>query len=224
MGESPFLAGLEVMQNGRGVRVEFIKIDGLISHTICLVNADEKTPVLTSRINEPAQPCFTELHQQGETLFLTGANGPCHWSMSVVKGDMTFAQVANPTRETLKLLEQRFGLNAPSHANVGSLNQFLHFDIACRLKEPVSDLHNQYIAVDGFQSGRGIGACFAMNPFDVARGMVLVGGPMDKDVFLPEPSYSMDCISEREFRFSPTDTTIASFPTTMRWSYAVWVM
>ena len=221
MGESPFLAELEVVQDGRGVRVEFIKIDGLISHTICLVNAQEKTPVLTARINQPAQPCFTELHQQGETLFLTGANGPCHWSMSVVKGDMTFAQVANPTRETLKLLEQRFGLNIPSPLNADLFGQFLHFDIACRLKEAV-DPCNQYMSLDRFQCDRTIGACSAMDPFDLARGILLTGGPMDKITFSPEPRYSMDCVSEREISFSPPNMTVASFPTTRRWSYAVW--
>jgi hypothetical protein len=55
----------------------------VISHTIYLINGDKKTPVLESMSDSASQPCFTELHQQGEMLFLTGADGPCHWSMSV---------------------------------------------------------------------------------------------------------------------------------------------
>ena len=74
---------MEVERFGLPVRVEFTKTDGVISHTILLVNNGEKVPALTSRINVPGQPCFTELHQQDDLLFLTGADGPCHWSMSV---------------------------------------------------------------------------------------------------------------------------------------------
>jgi hypothetical protein len=81
--EPPILGALEVVPSGKGVRVEFTKLDGVISHTIYLVNGEQKVPVLISQINSPGQPCFTELHQQGDMLFLTGADGPCHWSMSV---------------------------------------------------------------------------------------------------------------------------------------------
>lgn len=83
MGEPSILAALEVATSGKGVRVEFTKVDRVISHTIYLINGDQRLPVLFLRINEPGLPCFTELHQQGEMLFLTGADGPCHWSMSV---------------------------------------------------------------------------------------------------------------------------------------------
>jgi hypothetical protein len=83
VGEPTILATLEVAPNGKGVRVEFTKVDRVISHTIYLVNDREKTPVLKSTSGSASQPCFTELHQQGEMLFLTGADGPCHWSMSV---------------------------------------------------------------------------------------------------------------------------------------------
>jgi len=205
VGEASILAALEIVHDGKGVQVEFTKIDGLISHTICLVNPDEKTPVLVSRINELAQPCFTELHQQGDMLFLTGANGAGHWSMSVQKGDRTFAGVSNP-----------------SQSKANSSGQFLHFDIACRLKEPYPYLCNQYVAKESFGCSRTIWACSTMNAFDMARGMVLLGGPMENNVFSPAPHYSMDCVSEHEIRFSPKDATVASFPTTMRWSYGVW--
>ena len=110
MGEPPILAELEVAQGGKGVQVEFTKLDDLISHAIYVVNSGEKTPVLISQINEPGQPCFTELHQQGDTLFLTGAGGPCHWSMSVGKGEMIFKHDAKIDHEMLQLLEERYGL------------------------------------------------------------------------------------------------------------------
>lgn len=83
MGKPTILAALEAMANGKGVRVEFTKLDRVISHTIFVVADGEKSAVMTSQINSPGQPCFTELHQQGDMLFLTGADGPCHWSMSV---------------------------------------------------------------------------------------------------------------------------------------------
>lgn len=83
MGEPTILAALEVAPNGNGVRVEFTKPDRVISHTIYVVNGGEKSPILQSVSGSTTQPCFTELHQQGEMLFLTGADGPCHWSMSV---------------------------------------------------------------------------------------------------------------------------------------------
>jgi hypothetical protein len=79
----PILAALEVESFGKPVRVEFTKTGDVISHTIFLVDGSEKVSVLTSRINAPGLPCFTELHQQEDLLFLTGADGPCHWSMSV---------------------------------------------------------------------------------------------------------------------------------------------
>ena len=49
----PILAKLEAEFSGKTVRVEFTKIDGVIAHTIFLVNGEEKTPVLTSQINAP---------------------------------------------------------------------------------------------------------------------------------------------------------------------------
>jgi hypothetical protein len=83
VGEPTILAALEVASNGKGVRVEFTKVDRVISHTIYVVNDGEKTAVLESVSGNTTQPCFTEVHQQREMLFLTGADGPCHWSMSV---------------------------------------------------------------------------------------------------------------------------------------------
>jgi hypothetical protein len=83
VGKPTILAAMEVASNDNGVRVEFTKVDRVISHTIYEVNAGKKTPVLESLSGSASQPCFTELHQQGDMLFLTGADGPCHWSMSV---------------------------------------------------------------------------------------------------------------------------------------------
>ncbi len=109
MGESPILAELEIVEGGKGVQVEFAKIGDMISHTIFLVNGEQKLPVLSAKVNASNLPCFTELHQQGDILFLTGANGPCHWSMSVesrqtVEGrDLLFDVACRIKEPSLKL-------------------------------------------------------------------------------------------------------------------------
>ena len=224
MGDLPILAELEIVQDGKGLQVEFAKIDGIISHTICLVNANEKTPVLTSHIDELTQPCFTQLHQQDEMLFLTGANGPCHWSMSVSKGSIYFKQNAKIDKETLQLLEQRYGLNAPHLTEPTPLGDFLHFDIACRLKQSITQIGNKYLALDDYHCGRSICACSAVNMDEAKLGMLLLGGPESYATFSPAVQYSMDCVSDRDIFFSPKDVALSLFPITLRWSYGVWRM
>lgn len=221
----PILAALEVESfSGKPVRVEFTKTGGVISHTIFLVNDDEKVPVLTSRINASGQPCFTELHQQDDLLFLTGADGPCHWSMSVSKGEMIFKHEAKIDKEALQLLEQRYGLNAPRRAEAKPFGEFLHFDIACRIKSPVGDLHAEYSAVDDFHCTRNIKACAAINAKNIEAGMICFGEPLEGIAFSPQPHYSMDCISDRAIGLAPVEMQVAEFPATLRWSYAVWRM
>jgi len=71
-----------------GVRVEFRWTGDRFSHTICAVKSGQTELLLESIEGNPADsfpasPPFVELHQQGETLFLTGATAAGHWSMSV---------------------------------------------------------------------------------------------------------------------------------------------
>lgn len=217
----PILAALEVESYcDKPVRVEFTKTDGVISHTILLVNGEEKVPVLTSRINAPGQPCFTELHQQDDLLFLTGADGPCHWSMSVQRGEMIFKHEAKIDKETLQLLEDRYGLNAPRRSETKPFGEFLHFDIACRLKDFVTDLRNDYTSIAGFHCCGGS----AMDSSNIESGVIELGGPIDGTVFSPAPCYSKYFISDREISLAPVEAKVAAFPATLRWSYAVWRM
>lgn len=218
----PILAALEVQSFGKPVRVEFTKIDGVISHTIYLVNGEEKVPVLTSRINAPGQPCFTELHQQEDLLFLTGADGPSHWSMSVQSGEMIFKHEAKIDKDTLELLEQRYGLNAPRRAKTQPFGRFLHFDVACRVKEPATDLHNEYMAFENFTCGRTTTAISAMNPENIEAGMVCFGNPPGEIAVSPQTHSSMNCNSERVISLAPVEAKVTAYPATLRWSYAVW--
>ncbi len=82
---------------GQGVRVEFQKNGDRFGHTISGVRDGEATLLLKSiegTPNEiaPSSPPFAELHQQGETIFLSGATTLGHWSMSVevVDGRLLF--------------------------------------------------------------------------------------------------------------------------------------
>ncbi len=73
---------------GQGLRVEFQKQGDRFSHKIFAVsnaNAQLLLESIEGPPNEvaPPSPPFTELHQQQDTLFLTGATTLGHWSMSV---------------------------------------------------------------------------------------------------------------------------------------------
>jgi hypothetical protein len=219
VGEPAILAALEVASNGKGVRVEFTKVDRVISHTIYLVNGGEKIPVLESVSRTAAQPCFTELHQQGEMLFLTGADGPCHWSMSVSKGEMFFEQKAKFDKETLQLLERRYGLNAPRVAETINkpLGEFLHFDIACRLKGPVSDLSSDYMFFHDYHYKSGA----IMNVPNIELGVLEVGMPIKGTNFAPSPINLKHWGSERQVYFGPVEVSAPTYPATTRWSYAI---
>lgn len=88
---------LEVLDEaGRGVRVEFHKSGDLYSHVILAIQGEKRFPVLTSFEGNRGQSlphipcCFLEFHQQGQTLFLTGASSAGHWSMSVQVAETDF--------------------------------------------------------------------------------------------------------------------------------------
>jgi hypothetical protein len=73
---------------GQGVRVEFQKTGDRFAHTILALQNGKATPLLTSVEGTPddvapPSPPFSELHQQGEIVFLSGATTLGHWSMSV---------------------------------------------------------------------------------------------------------------------------------------------
>jgi len=77
---------------GQGVRVEFHKRGDRYGHTIFRVRNGEEVPLLesvegTPEAIAPTSPPFADLHQQGETIFLSGATTYGHWSMSVEEVD-----------------------------------------------------------------------------------------------------------------------------------------
>jgi hypothetical protein len=87
---------LEVLNEaGRGVRVEFHEFGDRFRHVILAIRGESRTPVLKSFEGDESQvlphiPCFQEFHQQGQTLFLTGASSTGHWSMSVQVAEARF--------------------------------------------------------------------------------------------------------------------------------------
>ena len=93
--------------HGQGVRVEFQKNGDRFGHTIFGVRDGELTPLLTSVEGTPDEialpsPSFAELHQQGDTVFLSGATTLGHWSMSVevVEGRLLFDVACRLKRQT----------------------------------------------------------------------------------------------------------------------------
>lgn len=88
MGDSP-AAIIECLNDQqRGVRIAFSKQDDRFFHTVFGIRGDQSVPLLNSvegtpEDDEPPSPPYTELHQQGDLLFLSGATTKGHWSMSV---------------------------------------------------------------------------------------------------------------------------------------------
>ena len=80
---------VEVLDDaGCGVRAEFYFVNDRFHHTLFRVKAGALISSLESVEGSPTDdfppsPPFSELHQQDETLFLTGATVTGHWSMSV---------------------------------------------------------------------------------------------------------------------------------------------
>ncbi|QDU54136.1 hypothetical protein [Aeoliella mucimassa] len=76
----------------RGLRVDFYQLDDRYSHTLSIVRDAQPTVVWQSIEHHDEGPAYQELHEQtdhqGNTLlFLNGAAGGAHWSMSVQQDD-----------------------------------------------------------------------------------------------------------------------------------------
>ncbi len=75
-------------ERGWGIQVEFHWRGDRYSHTIGAVDGDKIVPLLASMEETesdlfPSSPCLSQVHQQDQILFFTGATSACHWSMSV---------------------------------------------------------------------------------------------------------------------------------------------
>ena len=89
MSVSPAPTILEVLNEvQKGLRIEFHWLGDRFGHTLFAVNGSDSTRLLesvegTSDDVFPPSPPIAELHQQNDTLFLTGATTAGHWSVSV---------------------------------------------------------------------------------------------------------------------------------------------
>lgn len=74
--------------NGHPLVLEFRKRSGQIEHRISTCEDDQQHPLLQS-LHDCAEkgvspcPAFSDLHDQRDAIFLTGATTVAHWSMSI---------------------------------------------------------------------------------------------------------------------------------------------
>jgi hypothetical protein len=211
------------------VCVDFEQHDGHYSHAIWLVVGHERMLVFNSA-EDPARanlPCFTELHQQGKNLFLTGANGLCHWSMSVEVGDAYFrGSAVVPSGETF-VFDERYGLNAPNQDTGDPAFHFLYFDVACRLKEDVESLGTVYART---------GSALSLGRFTAESGqlwqdlghekaeLTFGANPDPKSVrFDPNPRCMVAREQGDDIWISASQSEERRYPATVQWSYGFWV-
>lgn len=122
MGDSPKAAIEGLNENGRGIRVAFHKAGDRFRHTIYEVFDGKSLPLLTSveggdLDDTPSSPPFSELHQQDEIVFLSGATTSGHWSGSVVIRDMrVHFEIACRLRRSVESLGSLYEIQAAEYA------------------------------------------------------------------------------------------------------------
>ena len=185
------------------VRVEFCREGDLLTHSVSVVSEDACVEVMRSWQGDagevsPAAACFSELHQQGETLMLTGASGPCHWSMSV---------------------DVRKSAPSSSQTTPSTCPEFLFFDLAVRMKSEIPLVFSQYKLSDNF-------ADFEVTP-DQGRAVIpLIGSSkgfltLDAQAHQEKARCWICNEHDRMIRVSTTDRIPAELPSTLQWSYAI---
>ncbi len=122
MAEASLAFSQEILnKNGEGLRIEYQKRGDRFAHTIFAVRDGEATPLLTSVEGTPveiapASPTFAELHQQGDTIFLSGATTLGHWSMSVeVAGGQFLFDVACRLKRQTEWLGSTYRIHTPDY-------------------------------------------------------------------------------------------------------------
>ncbi len=96
------------------LELEFHKRRGQIEHRVSMSTDNEEHPLLQSfheceDETQPPSPVFTELLDQNETLFLTGATTLAHWSMSIEMVDERIVfDVACRMKAQLSILESAY--------------------------------------------------------------------------------------------------------------------
>jgi hypothetical protein len=200
------------------------------SHGIWLLRDNERIPIFHSCEDPslPNLPCFTQLHRQGSNLFLTGTNGPCHWSMSVEVGDATPRGPGDlPDAEKFRFNE-RYGLNAPHRNPNDPAFHYLFFDVACRIRGDVKRLGSLYSKSEGVEY---LEKCQASSgqmfqPSKSKKAQVTFGANPDEIAmrFNPDPKCLVARDQENNLRIYSSDEAIAKYPGTVQWSYAFWTM
>lgn len=223
---------LEVLNEaGRGVRVEFHKSGGRFGHVILAIHGEKRFPVLTSVESNKSQllphiPCFSEFHQQEQTLFLTGASSAGHWSMSVQVAEARIPEYEDA--EVLSTLHQRYGLNAQgTPRNRQPVFQFLLFDVACRLRESGHHVGSEYLVTEAFETGlvgANTAALVAGAAGDVPTLQLLGAKTFVNTLTLhPEPKCLISHVENANLRLFSPGKSPETLPATVRWRYGVGV-
>jgi hypothetical protein len=210
------------------VRVEFERVGDYFSHVIWLQTEQDRIPVFRS-FEDPSitnVPCFTALHQQDKNLFLTGTNGPCHWSMSVEVGDARLQMpVDSPLAEAFRFNE-RYGLNAPDRDTRNPSFHFLFFDVACRIKEDVLEMSTLYTKSEAVEyqgeSQANSGQLWQIVGHEKAK--LAFGANPDHETLRFDPAPKCLLVREQDdlLRISSSESAERKYPATVQWSYGVW--
>lgn len=229
MSSQECTGALEVLIGpSRGLRVEFRNLGDRFEHEILLIHDEERISVLKSyegcELEEhPQIPCFQEFHQQGQTLFLTGATGIGHWSMCVQVGEARFLE--EEATELVGTLDQRYGLNAPvvqSDRRVAF--QYLSFDVACRLRESTQQIGSEYHKAENFDSylSGDLGTATDSGTPDLK---LLVRNPRRHALLLdPQPACSIVHTDATNLRLFSQHDLPDELPATVQWCYGVQAM
>lgn len=199
---------------GNGVHVEFSKQGDRFDHKILAKHGCTSVPILKSlgetREQYPIVPIWSELHDQGETLFLTGMTSEAHWSMSVHSDSMSEDNINSRLSS---------GVNSSTGASNNITKcHYLSFDVACRLKKRLPRLGSLYQAYDADVR---VGPHFELKarlvqkqPHSVIIGSLSLEQPRTCNVF--------SVIPERELLISPELKELpTAFPATIQWKYGV---
>lgn len=234
-GERPsvVLEALGSPRSGGGVRVEFEWLNDRYFHSISAFGEDSTRQVLRSLEGEsdeilPPSPCLTELHQQGDTLFLRGATSACHWSMSVHIGKARFPEQQD--LEMLNRFKQRYELNTSAvPTGEHAIFQFLSFDVACRVKRHDCTFGSHYHlfnAMERLAHGNHPYVIIDDHLFNRPLILYLGANPHKNSLqFQPEPNCHVSPVEVTEtlLRVGSTRESYEKAPVTLQWRYGVWV-
>lgn len=198
MGNSPQPVALEALnERGHGVRIEFSWDADRYTHKIIGVRGSKAFPLLQSvegdgSCQSAPSPCLTELYQQEQTLFLTGATSESYWSLSVRTADVDLRDDFNGGPDLLA--------------------KMLRFEVACRVKREAYSLGSTYRVLD--ETRCGVMATEELAFFAGATAKPSFG------IVLKSAS-QIACESEGTLRLTPRHVLTNSIPYTVQWNYEI---